>query len=200
MAWTDENVGVLKALWGEGRSAREIAGKLGMTRNAVIGKANRLGLAHKTVGLDGVAAPGYRCGMDVTDTDSEFDTLAYARTLKEAGVEEKQAEAHAEAARTIRAGLATKADLDAGLGRLGTRLDARIDLVETRLNARLDARTSDLETRLNARISGVEMRISGLETRMLRVAIAIVLAQTALTAALTAGLTFGLLRMFGGAP
>ena len=109
--------------------------------------------------------------MAVVDTDPEFDTLAYARTLKEAGVEEKQAEAHAEAARTIRAGLATKADLDAGLG-----------LLETRLNARLDA------------------RISGLETRMLRVAIAIVLAQTALTAALTAGLTFGLLRMFGGAP
>lgn len=47
MAWTDENVGVLKALWGEGRSAREIGEKLGMTRNAVIGKANRLGLAHK---------------------------------------------------------------------------------------------------------------------------------------------------------
>ena len=47
MAWTDENVGVLKALWSEGRSAREIGDKLGMTRNAVIGKANRLGLTHK---------------------------------------------------------------------------------------------------------------------------------------------------------
>ena len=123
--------------------------------------------------------------MAVADTDSEFDTLAYARTLREGGVEERQAEAHATrlrgcrlAARTIRAGLATKADLDAGLGRL----DARIDGLETRLNARIDT------------------RIAGLETRMLRVAIAIVLAQTALTAALTAGLTFGLLRMFGGAP
>ena len=109
--------------------------------------------------------------MAVVDTDPEFDTLACAQTLKEAGVEEKQAAAYAEAARTIRAGLATKTDLDTGLG-----------LLETRLNARLDA------------------RISGLETRMLRVAIAIVLAQTALTAALTAGLTFGLLRMFSGAP
>ncbi len=54
-----------------------------------------------------------------------------------------------------------------------------------------------LEVRLNARL---DAKISGLETRMLRVAIAIVLAQTALTAALTAGLTFGLLKMFGGAP
>ena len=119
--------------------------------------------------------------MAIADTDSEFDTLAYARTLREGGVEERQAEAHATrlrgcrlAARAIRAGLATKADLDAGLGRL----DARIDGLETRLNARIDT------------------RIAGLETRMLRVAIAIVLAQTALTA----GLTFGLLRMFGGAP
>ena len=48
MAWTDETVDVLKALWGDGRSAREIAGRLGMTRNAVIGKANRLGLSHKS--------------------------------------------------------------------------------------------------------------------------------------------------------
>ena len=127
--------------------------------------------------------------MAVADTDSEFDTLAYARTLREGGVEERQAEAHAEAARTIRAGLATKADLDTGLGRL----DARIDGLEMRIDARIDG----LETRLNARI---DTRIAGLETRMLRVAIAIVLAQTALTAALTAGLTFGLLRMFGGAP
>ena len=141
--------------------------------------------------------------MAIADTDSEFDTLAYARTLREGGVEERQAEAHATrlrgcrlAARTIRAGLATKADLDAGLGRLNARIDGlemRIDGLEMRIDTRIDG----LETRLNARI---DTRIAGLETRMLRVAIAIVLAQTALTAALTAGLTFGLLRMFGGAP
>ena len=85
--------------------------------------------------------------MTVADTDSEFDTLACAQTLKEASVEEKQAKAHTRAARTIRAGLATKTDLDA--------------------------------------------RISGLETRMLRVAIAIVLAQTALIVALGDCLTAG---------
>ena len=105
--------------------------------------------------------------MAIADTDPEFDALACARMLKEAGVEEKQAEAHAEAARTIRTGPATKADLDAGLALLETRLD---------------------------------VRIFGLETRMLRVAIAIVPAQTALTAALTAGLAFGLLRVFGVGP
>ena len=41
---------------------------------------------------------------------------------------------------------------------------------------------------------------AALNGRMLRVAIGIVLARTALTAALTAGLTFGLLKMFGGGP
>ena len=60
--------------------------------------------------------------MAIVDTDTAFDTLAHARTLREAGVEGKQAEAHAEAARALRAGLATKADLDS----LEMRLDARI--------------------------------------------------------------------------
>ena len=49
--------------------------------------------------------------MTVIDTAPGFDTLAWAGTLKAAGVEERQAEAHAEAARITRAGLATKADL-----------------------------------------------------------------------------------------
>ena len=56
--------------------------------------------------------------MAIADTDPDFDTLAHARTLREAGVEDKQAEAHAEAARALRAGLATKAYLDAGLSGL----------------------------------------------------------------------------------
>ena len=53
---------------------------------------------------------------------SGFDTLAYAQTLKAAGVENKQAQAHAEAARDSRAGLATGADLDARLASLEARL------------------------------------------------------------------------------
>ena len=73
-------------------------------------------------------APGYVRGMTMADpdTDTDFDTLAYARRLREAGVEAKQAEAHAEAARTVRSGLATKADLDNLETRLEMRFDARI--------------------------------------------------------------------------
>ncbi len=47
-----------------------------------------------------------------TDTTMGFDTLAYARRLKEAGVSDEQAEAHAEAVRAAMThGVATKADL-----------------------------------------------------------------------------------------
>ncbi|WP_370338449.1 GcrA family cell cycle regulator [Parvularcula marina] len=46
MAWTEERVDQLKQLWGEGLSASQIANKMGgVTRNAVIGKVHRLGLA-----------------------------------------------------------------------------------------------------------------------------------------------------------
>jgi GcrA cell cycle regulator len=46
MSWTDERVEQLKQLWGQGMSASEIADTLGdVTRNAVIGKAHRLGLS-----------------------------------------------------------------------------------------------------------------------------------------------------------
>jgi GcrA cell cycle regulator len=45
MAWTEERIERLKAMWAEGATASEIADKLGgVSRNAVIGKAHRLGL------------------------------------------------------------------------------------------------------------------------------------------------------------
>lgn len=48
--WTDERVDQLKSLWTEGLSASQIARALGgVTRNAVIGKVHRLGLAGRAV-------------------------------------------------------------------------------------------------------------------------------------------------------
>lgn len=46
MAWTEDRIAVLKAGWESGMTASQIAEKLGegVTRNAVIGKAHRLGL------------------------------------------------------------------------------------------------------------------------------------------------------------
>lgn len=48
MSWTDERVALLKKMWGEGKTAAEIAKELGgVTRNAVIGKAHRLKLSNR---------------------------------------------------------------------------------------------------------------------------------------------------------
>lgn len=46
MSWTEERIERLRQMWGQGMSASEIADSLGdVTRNAVIGKAHRLGLS-----------------------------------------------------------------------------------------------------------------------------------------------------------
>lgn len=44
MAWTDEMVAELAKLWNEGLTTVEIGRKLGVSKNAVVGKAHRLGL------------------------------------------------------------------------------------------------------------------------------------------------------------
>ncbi len=54
MAWTDERVERLKELWAQGLSASQIARELGgVTRNAVIGKVHRLGLASRAATASG---------------------------------------------------------------------------------------------------------------------------------------------------
>lgn len=52
MSWTDENVELLRQLWRDGRSCSQISAVLGqgLTRNAVIGKVHRLGLAGRVMG------------------------------------------------------------------------------------------------------------------------------------------------------
>ncbi len=46
MGWTEQQIQMLKEMWGHGYSASEIAGRIGgMSRNAIIGKAHRLKLS-----------------------------------------------------------------------------------------------------------------------------------------------------------
>ena len=48
MVWTVDKIDKLKQLWGKGNTASQIAQIIGdVTRNAVIGKANRLNLSNK---------------------------------------------------------------------------------------------------------------------------------------------------------
>jgi GcrA cell cycle regulator len=44
MSWNDEKINRLKKLWQEGLTTGEIGKRLGISKNAVVGKAHRLGL------------------------------------------------------------------------------------------------------------------------------------------------------------
>ena len=44
MSWTPERIGELEKLWAEGLSTAEIGRRIGVSKNAVVGKAHRLGL------------------------------------------------------------------------------------------------------------------------------------------------------------
>ena len=44
MDWTEEVINQLKQMWNEGKSTGEIGKILGVSKNAVVGKAHRLGL------------------------------------------------------------------------------------------------------------------------------------------------------------
>lgn len=70
-----------------------------------------------------------------------FDSLGYARRLRDRGVSQEQAEAHADAARDfIMAELVTKSDLQLALAPLDRRMDSletKIDNLSLRLTLRL---------------------------------------------------------------
>jgi GcrA cell cycle regulator len=58
MSWTEQQIQMLKDMWGHGFSASDIAGRLGggLTRNAVIGKAHRLKLSAGAAAARGAGA------------------------------------------------------------------------------------------------------------------------------------------------
>jgi GcrA cell cycle regulator len=59
MAWTDERIEQLKKLWENGMTASQIADELGgVSRNAVIGKAHRLGLQSRPSPVKGTEVGG----------------------------------------------------------------------------------------------------------------------------------------------
>lgn len=45
MEWTEEAIATLRQLWAEGHSTAEIGRRMGISKNAVVGKAHRLNLA-----------------------------------------------------------------------------------------------------------------------------------------------------------
>jgi len=60
MSWNDEKVAKLKELWGKGNTASQIAEIIGgLSRNAIIGKANRLNLSSKIKATNSTSGQGY---------------------------------------------------------------------------------------------------------------------------------------------
>ena len=47
MSWNDDNVGRLRELWDQGLPTAQIGKLLGFTKNAVVGKAHRIGLERR---------------------------------------------------------------------------------------------------------------------------------------------------------
>ena len=68
--------------------------------------------------------------MDTPDLPPTFDTLAIVQQLEAAGVERKQAEAHAEALRNSQARLATGDDI--------ARLEAKVDAMKGAMATKTD--------------------------------------------------------------
>lgn len=76
MSWTNDRVELLKKLWGEGKTASEIAKMLGgITRNAVIGKAHRLKLSGR---VSPIAPPVKKAGIEAPSNSN----AAPKRTLR----------------------------------------------------------------------------------------------------------------------
>ncbi|MBR0684251.1 GcrA cell cycle regulator, partial [Roseomonas eburnea] len=57
MDWTTEAIERLKALWAEGHSTAEIGRRMGISKNAVVGKAHRLNLSARPSPIRRDAAP-----------------------------------------------------------------------------------------------------------------------------------------------
>jgi len=112
-----------------------------------------------------------------------FDTLGYAKRLRDAGVPAQEAEAHAEAAREfIMTELVTKSDLDVTRRELEASMDnreQRMDIREQRLTALITATRHELEAkiqRLESRFEGMELRLTIRLGGMMAVAVAILAA------------------------
>ena len=106
-----------------------------------------------------------------------FDTLAFAKKLRDAGYTETQAEALVEAQSSVfremlDSTLATKDDLrqmrDEIVGEIREEMDARFQRVDERFTG-IDARFKEIDARfgeVDRRFQGVETRLGSLENRV----------------------------------
>lgn len=85
MSWTEERIKTLKKMWKDGKTASEIAEELGdVTRNAVIGKAHRLGLSGRPSPLGNKGNKGSKASKSSTNSKAKKKTTAKKAPAKKA--------------------------------------------------------------------------------------------------------------------
>ena len=99
-----------------------------------------------------------------------IDTLRYANSLKEAGVDPRQAEAMSRAINNeLTEGVATKRDLDDAVVDLKgeiSRLDSRFDALEAGLDVKFEALDSKFEAKFEALDSKFEAKFEALDSKI----------------------------------
>lgn len=89
MSWTDDRVEILEKMWGEGKSASQIAKELGgVTRNAVIGKVHRLGLSNRATPAKAKAKTDKPAAKDKPKTAAKKPAPSKAAQTKDNPVEQ----------------------------------------------------------------------------------------------------------------
>ena len=82
MSWTLERENKLRALWKKGHTASQIASLIGgTTRNAVIGKANRLNLEARTISKKNSTTPKVKLENDVKIKQEKLGRKARFKSL-----------------------------------------------------------------------------------------------------------------------
>ena len=98
MSWTDERIERLKELWSQGMTASQIADELGgVSRNAVIGKAHRLGLQSRPSPVKPNEGPG-EISPAPWETNFETEATAAAPPAEAEAEDETEADEPAAAA------------------------------------------------------------------------------------------------------
>ena len=83
MSWTDERIETLTKMWESGNTASQIADELGgVSRNAVIGKAHRLGLKARPSPVKAADKPAKKAAPKKKDAPAEKPTKADAAPKK----------------------------------------------------------------------------------------------------------------------
>jgi len=78
MEWTDEIISRLQTLWQEGLSTAEIGRQLSITKNAVVGKAHRLGLPPRPSPIRATAKPRKESVVETSVSQPMTETTAEA--------------------------------------------------------------------------------------------------------------------------